>query len=367
MARMWIHSKPHGIWICLPPKILRIFPSPRIGYVGCIDARFDTGLYMRLAASRPDWHFVIVGPVTGTTPSIAFLKGLANVHFIGSRSRTELPAYLKHFDVCTIPYVCDKLAESIFPLKFFEYLSAGRPIVSTALPELIPYSRYVHVADTAQSFEDCIASSLENPLPTASEGLFGAKFLASKSESSLGDATAGSRNSSQLFGAPLIGMELGLKTPSKILLLPICGLGDAVAYLPYLKVTRARFPQAEIVVVVATAAAGALIKDNSSEVEIVVFNRGDQKHRITSLFELLLQIRRRKFDVVISGAHPNSFRVPLFALLSGARLRIGSDSEKLSFLYPPPDRCFHARALFGTLSKASQCRRRSGLRRGSEA
>ena len=164
------------------PHDLENISTPRIGYVGCVDSRFDSALYLQLAERRPDWNFIIVGPLSGTNLNLARLKKMKNVHFLGSRNRAELPAYLKSFDVCTIPYVCDTLAKSIFPLKFFEYLSAGRPIVSTALPELTPYSRYVHIAQDAGGFETSIQASLNNPLPSASDSFLAQNSWEAKAE-----------------------------------------------------------------------------------------------------------------------------------------------------------------------------------------
>ena len=158
------------------PEDLKVIPTPRIGYVGYVDARFDTELYARLAQARPDWYFVVVGPLMEKHVDLSRLKQLSNVHFLGRRSLSELPMYLKGFDVCTIPYICDKLAESIFPLKLFEYLAAGRPIVSTDLPELRKFSKYLHLTHGLAEFEKAIAASLTHPLPIASQN-----FLAENS------------------------------------------------------------------------------------------------------------------------------------------------------------------------------------------
>jgi glycosyltransferase involved in cell wall biosynthesis len=151
------------------PEDVRDLPSPRIGYVGRIDSRFDAQLYLHLAEKRPEWSFFIVGPVTNSDAAVGTLRQMPNVRFLGARPRTDLPAYLKSFDVCTIPYVLDTLSESIFPLKLFEYLAAGRPVVATAMPELLRYQQYVHVALSPRDFEDAIEKSLHNPLPAASE------------------------------------------------------------------------------------------------------------------------------------------------------------------------------------------------------
>jgi lipopolysaccharide heptosyltransferase II len=122
-------------------------------------------------------------------------------------------------------------------------------------------------------------------------------------------------------------------TPQRILLLPICGLGDAVFYAPYLRAVREQYTNAEITVIVATAAARAILQQASENVEIIVFNRSQEKRPWMRVLKLVWAIRRRKFDLVISGAHQNSARVPLFAFLSGAQVRVGARSEKMSFLY----------------------------------
>jgi glycosyltransferase involved in cell wall biosynthesis len=151
------------------PADLRAVPKPRIGYVGFVDGRFDVHLYENISSLRPDWSFVIVGPVNERNLNLSLLRQRPNVHFLGPRSRAELPGYLKGFDVCTIPYICNTLSESIFPLKLFEYLAAGRPIVTTPLPELLPFVDYIRMAGTPERFREGIELSLSTPLPPASE------------------------------------------------------------------------------------------------------------------------------------------------------------------------------------------------------
>jgi lipopolysaccharide heptosyltransferase II len=123
-----------------------------------------------------------------------------------------------------------------------------------------------------------------------------------------------------------------MKSIERILLLPICGLGDAVCYMPFLHALRRKFPDAEMVVIVATESAKAIIAGSSLDIEVVVFNRRQQRGWM-ALLRLLSTLRRRRFDVVISGAHPNSLRVPLLAYLCCRKTRIGANSERLSFLF----------------------------------
>jgi glycosyltransferase involved in cell wall biosynthesis len=161
---------------------LASIPHPRVGYIGFVDGRFNTGLYEQAARAHPEWNFVVVGPMMEKLVDLSRLKRLANVHFLGPRSRQELPSYLKGFDVCTIPYVCDKLAESIFPLKLFEYLAAGRPIVTTALPELLPFREYIRIGNTDEEFLSALGTSLTNPLPQVSEAFLTANSWDSKAD-----------------------------------------------------------------------------------------------------------------------------------------------------------------------------------------
>jgi ADP-heptose:LPS heptosyltransferase len=113
----------------------------------------------------------------------------------------------------------------------------------------------------------------------------------------------------------------------------MCGFGDAVCYLPFLKAVREHFPQARIVCVVVSPPARTVLEAGVDNVTVIVFNRSGQQRGWRSLLKFLRRIRQYKFDVVISGAHPDSPRIPLVAALSGATIRIGARAERLSFLY----------------------------------
>ncbi len=87
-----------------------------------------------LAKARPDWSIVMIGPVTSKHFS-SVMAGVPNLHWLGEKGYDELPNYLKIFDVCLIPFKVDEFTEKIYPTKFHQYLGAGKPVVSSYLPD----------------------------------------------------------------------------------------------------------------------------------------------------------------------------------------------------------------------------------------
>ena len=139
------------------PDDLAPIPHPRIGYIGSINIKVDIGLIAATAAARPDWHWAIVGPRPGAAAAQAdadWQAGLAaceaspNVHFLGSKHHTELPAYASHNDVNTMCYRTDGSGwwRAVYPLKLHEYLGAGKPIVSADLETVRPFDTVVDIA-----------------------------------------------------------------------------------------------------------------------------------------------------------------------------------------------------------------------------
>ncbi len=113
--------------------------KPIIGYSGVIRYMLDLGLIQILADRKPEWNFVLVGPISESRTEfyhqIEDLKQRPNVHFLGSKQPGELPSYIRQFDVCLLPYVRTEVSTYYAaPLKFFEYLAAGKPVVSTVGP-----------------------------------------------------------------------------------------------------------------------------------------------------------------------------------------------------------------------------------------
>ena len=128
-------------------------PHPRLGFCGVIDERFDIGLLDRMAEMRPDWHFVMIGPVVKISDEE--LPRRANIHYLGGKKYDELPQYLAGWDVALMPFAINESTKFISPTKTPEYLAAGKPVVSTAIRDVVrPYGQegLVEIASTAEEF-----------------------------------------------------------------------------------------------------------------------------------------------------------------------------------------------------------------------
>jgi glycosyltransferase involved in cell wall biosynthesis len=115
------------------------YPQPRIAFVGAIlAAKIDIDLVVALAELRPQWTFLFVGPIGPGDPhtDVSSLRALANVHLLGHRPYELLPSVLRGADAAIVPYLLDGEMRSVFPMKIYEYLAAGRPVVSTPLETL---------------------------------------------------------------------------------------------------------------------------------------------------------------------------------------------------------------------------------------
>ena len=125
-------------------------PKPRIVFTGAIVAtKLDLPLLAELARLRPSWSFALIGPVGPGDPrtDVSALLAEPNIHLLGPRSYAELPDVLRAADAGLIPYACNELTKSIFPMKVYEYLAAGLPVVATPLPALVDVAEIVTAPD----------------------------------------------------------------------------------------------------------------------------------------------------------------------------------------------------------------------------
>jgi glycosyltransferase involved in cell wall biosynthesis len=138
------------------PEDLAKLPRPIMGFVGMIGEWVDLDLVAALARTRPDASIVMIGPeLTGRGPC----AGLPNVHFLGSRDHKLLPAYLRHFDVGLIPFRHVPLTHNANPIKLYEYVAAGLPVVSTPLPAVEAVEDAVWLAEDVTQWAACCARS----------------------------------------------------------------------------------------------------------------------------------------------------------------------------------------------------------------
>jgi UDP-galactopyranose mutase len=136
-------------------------PSPRLGFYGVIDERMDLELLAGLADARPEWQLVLVGPVVKIDP--AKLPRRTNIHYLGAKEYTVLPAYAAGWDVALMPFALNAATRFISPTKTLEYLAAGLPVVSTPIADVVsPYGELglVRIAEDVEGFVDAVEAAL---------------------------------------------------------------------------------------------------------------------------------------------------------------------------------------------------------------
>ena len=126
---------------------------PRLGFYGVLDERFDTELLGKIADLRPDWQFVMVGPVVKISEDD--LPKRDNIHYLGSKKYEQLPAYLSGWDVALMPFAMNESTQFISPTKTPEYLAGGKPVVSTPVKDVVRHYGHlegVGIAGDADAF-----------------------------------------------------------------------------------------------------------------------------------------------------------------------------------------------------------------------
>jgi len=143
------------------PEMSR-YAKPIIGFLGAVQYWIDFDLIRHIALARPTWSLVLVGPV-GRLARVDKVRDLPNVHLLGRRKYEDLPSFLKAWDVCINPYILDETAENCSPLKLYEYLASGRPIVSVDMPEARKFEGLLDIALDYDDFVRKIDRILQDP------------------------------------------------------------------------------------------------------------------------------------------------------------------------------------------------------------
>jgi glycosyltransferase involved in cell wall biosynthesis len=180
------HVSPHGVDhaqfaraldddLALPADVASL-PRPIIGFYGTIQDWVDLDLIAAVARRRPAWTFVLLGQIM---VDVEPLRALPNVHLLGRKPHEQLPAYCKAFDVGLIPYVISDRMTFVNPIKLREYLSAGVPVVSTAVPEVVRHRELCAIAGTPDEVEAAIDRALDEKDPPAARA---ARSAAMKNE-----------------------------------------------------------------------------------------------------------------------------------------------------------------------------------------
>ncbi|MBL0419723.1 glycosyltransferase [Ramlibacter sp. AW1] len=135
---------------------------PRLGYCGVIDERLDLDIIAGMADQRPDWQIVMVGPIVKIDP--ATVPRRDNIHWLGQQGYDELPAFINGWDVCLLPFALNEATRFISPTKTLEYMACGRPMVSTAIRDVVePYGHVVPIQHDADGFVKACEALLRRP------------------------------------------------------------------------------------------------------------------------------------------------------------------------------------------------------------
>ena len=141
------------------PKDLMKIKFPIIGFIGAISQyKVDFDLLVYTAQQLENYEFILIGKIGEGDPTtnINTLRKIKNIHLLGHRPYKKLPSYLKYFSVALLPNHINEYTQSMFPMKFFEYLSTGTPVVATNLKSLNDFKQFAYLSKTKEEFVENI-------------------------------------------------------------------------------------------------------------------------------------------------------------------------------------------------------------------
>ena len=148
------------------PEDMEAISKPIFGFVGALQECIEYGFLEAAAKAHPEWSFVFIGRENPGV-DLSHLRSMENCYFLGLKPNEQLPAYIRQFDACLNLFASGDLSKDVSPLKFYEYLATGKPIVSTPQPDqVMEFTPLIHIAATAEEFSLCLAASLEDTDPS---------------------------------------------------------------------------------------------------------------------------------------------------------------------------------------------------------
>jgi len=148
--KIFLNAVKHGV-----PEDIKYIAKPIAGYAGALQDRLDVVLMEGVINLLPDYNFVFLGPVD----DFLYIKPLtkySNVHILGNKRFKDIPSYIDSFDVCIIPHKVNEFTKSMDPLKVYEYLACGKPIVSTPVSGTEKFRDYIFIANNVSEFAESI-------------------------------------------------------------------------------------------------------------------------------------------------------------------------------------------------------------------
>jgi len=145
------------------PEEIKNIKKPVIGFVGAISKyKIDFSIIEYILQTHRDWSLVFIGALGEGEKAldISNFSKYRNFYYLGPKPYSELPSYLSYFDVCIMPNLINEYTKNMFPLKFFEYLSTGKPVVAIDLPSLEEFRKYFYSATDKNSFVQKIEEAL---------------------------------------------------------------------------------------------------------------------------------------------------------------------------------------------------------------
>ena len=146
----------------IPPIDIEHIKRPIIGYVGALQSlRLSIDILNFIARVKPEWNIILVGPEDENFKS-SDLHSLSNIIFLGVKSQAELPHYISHFDVCLNPQLLNEITIGNYPRKIDEYLAMGKPVVATKTQAMMPFDKYVYLANDQEEFVSLIQRAFDD-------------------------------------------------------------------------------------------------------------------------------------------------------------------------------------------------------------